>query len=171
MTDFTVTEAKIWHCGAMARLLRVEHQRVVAKIGFDSHKELRARFESSTFRRAWMIDGRLAALGGVTGTRLSPEGYVWLAFSDAATRHKVEMVKEARRQLAEIGETRHRLVTTILAGDDAAKRFAVFLGFVPDDGMHDRAASRFGRREVLRRADAAAGAQGVVMLFEPREAA
>jgi hypothetical protein len=153
-TRFEIIEAKPWHCGAMTRMLRLEHQKAVAMIGIDSHRELRGRFDDSTFRRAWMIDGKLAALGGVTGSRLSSIGYIWLAFSSASTKYPIEMVKESRRQMAAIMTVKRRIYTTILDGDTAAKRFAIFLGFVPaDDEMQRPAASRFGRAELNRRFD------------------
>ena len=176
---FEIVEAKPWHCGAMTRMLRLEHQKAVAMIGIDSHRELRGRFDDSTFRRAWLIDGRLAALGGVTGSRLSSIGYIWLAFSSAATKYPIEMVKESRRQMAAIMTVKRRIYTTILDGDTAAKRFAIFLGFVPaDDEMQAPAASHFGRIELSRRFDSNEEARipigngySVAMCYRQQEAA
>jgi hypothetical protein len=147
--DFQIVEARPWHCGQMVRLLRAEQQRAIARLGVDSHRELRSRFETSAFRRAWLIDGTLAGLGGVTGSLLAAEGYVWLALSDAASRYPLAIVREARRQLAEAGVMKRLLVTSILDGDDGAKRFAIFLGFVLADNIAATpAASRFGRRSI-----------------------
>jgi hypothetical protein len=155
MTDFTVIPARAHHCGQMVRLLRHEHGAAVTRIGLDPHRELRGRFDISAFRRAWLIDGRLAGLGGVTGGSLSSTGYLWLAFSRIATKYPLAMVKEARRQIAEILVTKRDVITTILDGDDASKRFAVFLGFVPLDMENTNpAASRYGRRQVLARCNA-----------------
>lgn len=151
MTDFTIIEGRLWHCGEMTRILRQEQREAVARIGVDSHRELRARFDASSYRRAWLINGKLAALGGVTGSNISPIGYVWLALSKVATRFPVQVVKEGRRQLTEIGLAKHRLVTGILARDEASIRFAIFMGFVPDDGaMRDAPVSRAGRRDMVR---------------------
>jgi SRSO17 transposase len=64
------------------------------------------------------------------------------------------MVKESRRQMAAIMTVKRRIYTTILDGDTAAKRFAIFLGFVPaDDEMQAPASSHFGRIELSRRFD------------------
>jgi hypothetical protein len=76
MPKFEIVEAKAWHCGAMSRALRLEHQKAVAMIGLNSHRELRGMFDESIFRKAWLIDGRLAAVGGVTGPALSSYGIV-----------------------------------------------------------------------------------------------
>lgn len=131
MTDFSVIEAKPYHCGAMVRRLRSEQLHAVRALGLDPHRELCARFEESSFRRAWLIDGRLAGLGGTTGSWLSTGGFVWLAIAQRATRHPKALVREARRQLAELMATRQSLSTTVLKGDSAAQRFALHLGFVP----------------------------------------
>jgi hypothetical protein len=136
----------------MVRILRQEHQKAVAMIGFNSHRELRAHFDSSIFRRAWMIDGKLAALGGVTGPEIAAEGFVWLAFSEAATRYPVAIIKEARRQIEFLAQTKRVLVCSLVEGDEAAERLAIFLGFVPvvEGEYIESASSRFGRLEVRR---------------------
>ena len=179
MPDFKIIEARPYHCGQMARILRVEHQLVVAKIGINSHQELRFRFDDSAFRRAWLVNGKLTALGGVTGSKASAVGYIWLAFAGVAVRYPVQIIKEARRQLAEIMITKRMLFTTILEGDDAAKRFAIFLGFVPADQEDQNAAtSRFGRKELVRRFDnnteariAIGNGYAIAMRYDHEEAA
>lgn len=152
MPRFEIVEAKAWHCGAMSRLLRLEHQKAVAMIGLNSHRELRGMFDDSTFRKAWFIDGKLSAVGGVTGPALSSYGIVWLAFSNAATKYPMAIIKESRRQIAEIMQTKRLLICTLVEGDEASERLAIFLGFVParsNDSVYP-AESRFGRKEVAR---------------------
>ncbi len=149
---FAIVPAKPWHCGAMVRKLRLEHRVAVARLGLDSHRELFERFGQSSFRRALLIDGQIEALGGITGAALSGEGYVWLGLSHKAARYPLLLVREARRQLDLAMQTRSVLVTTVLDGDAAAQRFAVFLGFVPaGDGSAQPAASRAGRRVLQQR--------------------
>jgi hypothetical protein len=152
MTRFEIVEGMPWHCGQMVRILRQEHQKAVAMIGFNSHRELRAHFDESSFRRAWFIDGKLAAIGGVTGPELAAEGFVWLAFSQAATRYPVAIIKEARRQIELLSHTKRVLVCSLVEGDEAAERLAIFLGFVPmlEGEYVESASSRFGRLEVRR---------------------
>jgi hypothetical protein len=138
----------------MSRMLRTEHQQAVAMIGLNSHKELRKAFDESIYRKAWLIDGKLAAIGGITGPVLAAFGAVWLAFSSEATKYPLAMVKLMRNQLDEIMLVKRLLVTPMLEGDTAAERFAIFLGFVPatEDGkyFYPSAVSRYGRKEVAR---------------------
>jgi hypothetical protein len=128
---FAIIEARAHFCGQMARALRHEHKAAVMGLHAHCHRELRARFDRSDWTRAWMVDGRLAALGGVCGSLLSPTGYVWLAFSESALRHPVAIVRETKRQLDEIMITKRELLTLILHEDARSMRFAEFLGFEP----------------------------------------
>lgn len=153
---FQIIDAKPYHCGQMARLLRVDHERALIGMGIDAHRELRRMFEGSHHRRAWMIDGKLSALGGVLAPRVAATGFLWLALSQWATRFPVAMVREARKQIDEIMVVKRELATTILPNDAAALRFAVFLGFhVADDGDGARAFTHEGRRMLMEFARAA----------------
>lgn len=129
MTRYQIVEAKAYHCGQMARILRDEHKKALSILEVNTHKELRACFDESTFRKAWLIDGRLAAVGGVTGPALSSDGTVWLAMSQEAHKHPREILRESRRQLREISLVKNSLLTLILLRDETSFRFATHLGF------------------------------------------
>ena len=154
---FEVVEAKAWHCGLMARKIRSHHATMIEEAGANAHRELRACFDQSAFRRSWLIDGKVEGIGGVIGGVLNPTGMIWLALSNEATRYPIAIVKEARRQLDDLMQVKKEVMTTIVFGDDAARRLAVFLGFhVAHDGVGDRAWSRAGRKalsEVMEKYD------------------
>jgi hypothetical protein len=147
MTQVEVIDAKLWHVGRIARMLRPEHAAALVRMGINSHRELRATFEASYVRKAMLIDGKLAGIGGIMGPLLSPIGFAWIAISDRATRYPVALVKEVRKHLAEEMKTKAELHTTIMVDDLAARRFAVFLGWhVADEGLGAAAETRPGRR-------------------------
>lgn len=150
---FQIIAARPYHCGAMVRRLRTEHASAIARLGLDSHRELAERFAQSAWRRAWLVDGELAALAGVTGSQLSAQGLVWLALSKQAVRYPLGVVREAKQQLDELMAVKRLLVTTLLDEDLAAQRFAIFLGFTlaSEEGAQP-AASRAGRRIQMQRA-------------------
>ena len=125
MTTFEIVEARLHHCGQLARSLRREHSEA---IGMTVHQHLRALFESSTIRKTWMVDGRPAAMGGLDSPMMSDEGYLWLAVAGwAARRHRIAFVKEASRQLKAIRDK--RLYVLIALEDRASFLFAKRLGF------------------------------------------
>ena len=129
MPVFEVIEAKRQHCRQMARKLRREQADAVVRFGADAHRELVGAFDRSSWRKAWMIDGHLAGLGGVQSSLAASEGIIWLAVTQNACRFPVSMVRTARQQIAEIMQTRRKIVTTIFQSDSASKRFAIHLGF------------------------------------------
>jgi hypothetical protein len=143
---FEIIPARSFHCGQMVRAMRREQKNAFLMLGVDVHQNLRTCFDASYMARAWLIDGKLAGLGGVFGSALSGTGYIWLALTEDATRHPVAAVREARRQVDGILATKASLVCTTLYGDAAARRFVSYLGF----DLH--MAGSDAERWVLRRA-------------------
>lgn len=151
MSRFEIIKAQPWHCGTILRHLRAEHREAVARMSLHAHRELRDMFDQSPLKRAWAFEGRLVALAGVSGTLLSPAGFLWLAMTEEATKHPLSVVQEAKRFIADAMVTKTELATTILGGDEAAKRLAIFLGFHSGhEGMGRPAYSRGDRRTLSR---------------------
>jgi hypothetical protein len=137
VAEFRLIEAKLHHCGQMIRKLRSAQAGALASIGIRSHAELRARFAESSYKRSWTIDGRLAALGGVTGSHMSSTGFIWLALAEDATRYPRQTALVARSQLAEIMVTRCEVYTVMFPEDAASMRWIEFLRFVKADYQPD----------------------------------
>jgi hypothetical protein len=171
MPHFELFDAKLWHCGQIIRILRREQTEAMAIIGVDSHHELRSAFEDSAYRKAWFADGKLIGIGGVSGPMLSPIGLVWLVLSSKATKYPLALIKLLRQQIEGVMQTKRTLLTTILAGDEASERFAVFMGFVPLGGPNYilGVSSRFGRKEVARQLKEMGG-EGYIRVMEYRGA-
>lgn len=144
-----IVEAKPWHCGQMARILRHEHQQRLGACGVNIHRELRVNFDGSAWRRSGLLDGRLVGMGGLVGSPLESTAFVWLALSQEVRNHPLAVARVLRRMLDEIMETRHELAAIVIPEDDAALRLAVFMGFHCDHGGPGSPAySRFGRRDL-----------------------
>jgi hypothetical protein len=146
---FEVAEAKPYHVGRMIRAMRPDLRAEMIRIGLSPHHELRDTFARSAFRKAWLVDGRPVALGGVTGTLLSGAGFVWLVFAVEALRHPKALLVEARRQLDKLLETRDELTTKIPVADKASVRFAVRLGFRPVPFSNDGGMMQMVLRRVM----------------------
>lgn len=150
MVRLEIIPAQLYHCGRMARLLRRDHRLAIERLGINVHHALRDAFHASYVKHACTIDGELAALGGVTGSALSPFGIVWLALTEHGARFPVAIVKQARRMLDELATNKIELNTTVLDEDETAQRFAAFLGFhVSDEEPGRRAYSKWARRQLL----------------------
>lgn len=138
MTRLEVIEAKPWHVGQILRRLHPERMKAIMKLGVDrrgAHSELSQVFALSSFRRAWLLDGKLAGLCGVTGDLIDDTGYIWLAISKDALKYPILVVKEAKKQLAEIMSTRSKLSTTVISHDKTGTLFLSHFGFESVPGM------------------------------------
>jgi hypothetical protein len=141
-----VVEAKRHHCGAMARRMRKVHRDILASGGIDAHRELVMMFGQSSFRRSVFSDGKIVAMGGITGSWLATHGVAWLVLAEEFRNYPVTVVRHALRLLKQEMRTRSELAATILLDDDAALRFAVYLGFhISHDGDGAPAANRSSR--------------------------
>lgn len=122
-------EAKLHHCGQISRAVRSPQLAGAGALGLDAHRELRRCFEASCIRQSYFIDGKLAAMWGLTGTLSDPEGHVWLALNNVATQYPFRVAREAVRSLRGIFPYKHRLTTTIVGMDWASRDFAERMGF------------------------------------------
>ena len=125
---YAIRDAKWTDCGAMAHNLCDGRWLAYNRAGLNPHRKLRELFAASSIRRSWLINGRIAAMGGVTGTLLSRRGIVWTAVSPEATKHRFALIREAHRQLREISQTK-TLCATLQEQDSTSTLFAEFLGF------------------------------------------
>lgn len=124
-----IVEARPYHCGQIARLLRPAQNIGARARGADTHREISARFGASAYRRACFFDQRLAAVGGVMGTEVESGGLVWLAVAQWATRQPRMLMRAAAAALSDLGRTKRKLGTFILIEDAPSFRFAQHLGF------------------------------------------
>lgn len=124
-----IVEAMEFHCGRMVRMLRTEHMAAIAKLGINTHRELRRAFDDSGYRRALFIDGRLAGMGGVTGPMMAATGTIWLAITEEATRHPHLITRLCLAHLREVLRIKRELDTFVLPADETSLRFAKMMGF------------------------------------------
>lgn len=144
MTErYQVVPASIRHVRPMARQIRAAAAITLQGFGFHPREALRRAFVASHYCRTALMDGKPIAMWGVKGTMLDEIAFVWLVLSDGVTHMPVSVVKEAQRELAKIMRTVDEVAITVLPDDEAAVRFAVYLGF------HDRDDIRFSRKELV----------------------
>lgn len=136
--------------GRFVRRIRRGHELSLHYKGINIHRELRNNYLASYLCRVAFLKGEPFAIWGCAASILSPWGLVWLVLTELGTKHPLLAIKETRRQLDEMMLTKGALVTLIGDGDEAAFRFATFLGFhVSPDPQGGMAHSRDGRRRLM----------------------
>ena len=144
--EYSIVPASILHIKPMAKRIRAAACITLQDYGYLPRAALHRAFLRSLYCRTALIDGRPVAMWGVDGTLLSDTAYVWLVMSDEIAHIPRTIVREAKRELAAIMGRYSEVAATVLPDDDAAIRFAVYLGF---HDRHDEDEST--RRELVRK--------------------
>lgn len=153
MTALEIREARPQDIGRFVRRMRREHAQALATKGISVHHAMRLTYYASFLSRVAFLGGEPFAIWGCVGHFLSPFGLVWLVTTEMGTKHPLLLVKETRRQLNEMMVTKAQLLTTVADGDEAAMRFAAFLGFHVSHEIEGRPAfSRAGRHRLVKHA-------------------
>lgn len=124
-----VVDAKLAHLHALQRTLRAQDRALMAEARVKPRHVMFELWCNSPLRRAFLIDGIVAAVGGVVGSMLGPMGIVWLVTGAALERNPFAVVRAARDELRAM-LVRYPVLTSEVAADDArAVKFARRLGF------------------------------------------
>lgn len=129
MNDFLLREARWSDCGAMARKVCAGRWLCYSQAGIDMRSQLRLLWGMSLVRKSWFIDGRIAAMGGLTGTLLSRTGKIWMVVAPEAEEHRFAFLREAMGNLDAIARAKRELHVSIAETDGTALRFAQWMGF------------------------------------------
>lgn len=129
MITTEIIQARPFHCGQIAHRLRTKHADTLLRAGLRPHQSLRSMFDASGFKRVLLINGKLAGIGGLTGSMMSSEGYIWLALSDSVELHSIAVARALKRQLDVVMDTKTKLYATVLKDDRKSVTMCYFLGF------------------------------------------
>src|ERR1700730_7336287 len=141
MPSFETVPAKRSDCSEITCRMRGDHFEAIGVLGLDPYAELVQAFDETPHPMAWLIDGELAAMGGVAAPPgLCPIGIAWLVVAEHAVRFPRGRRREITRQLEIAHEVYPLLVSPLCPADKKSLRFAAFLGFAvehayPQDGL------------------------------------
>lgn len=130
--QYQVVEARWHHCGALARKIRNGHWLSYVEAGLDIRALLHELWGASYHRKSWLRDGRIIAMGGLTGTMLSRSARIWFAVAPEAEKQRFAFLRMVLSNLDEVSREKRELLTTVATNDATGRRFAEWLGFVED---------------------------------------
>jgi len=131
--NFEIVPTSVRHIRPMARRMRGAVAVSLSGYGFDPRKALHRVVLDSAYCRTAKADGFPIAMWGIVAPALASTAYVWLVMSDEVAKMPRSVVVTAREELAAIMESYDEIATTVLPDDEAAIRFALYLGFHDDD--------------------------------------
>ncbi len=129
---YTIVPAKMHHCGILGRKICDGRWLSYRIANVDPKQKIRECFSQSCVAKSVIMDGKVVAMGGLTGSLMSRSGIVWLVVSREFTRYPIALVKEAKAQLSELLKMKPEIHATVVEQDSTARHFAKFLGFVED---------------------------------------
>ncbi|MFZ0207637.1 MAG: hypothetical protein WAL59_16320 [Roseiarcus sp.] len=104
---------RIHHCGLMGRRMRKVHRDILASGGVSPYRELMLMFGQSSLRRSAFFEGRIVAMGGITGSWLVTHDVAWLVLAEEFRNHPITIVRHAKRLLKQQMQTRSELAAAI----------------------------------------------------------
>lgn len=142
--EYSIVPASVRHIRPMARRMRSAACITLQDYGYLPRAALHRVFVRSIYCRTALVDDKPVAMWGVVSTLLNDTAYVWLVMSDEIAHIPRTIVREAKRELAAIMGRYREVAATVLPDDDAAIRFAVYLGFHDNDaeGQSRKATAR-----------------------------
>ena len=117
------------HLTGLAAMLRPDDLAEVTATGLSARSALWRSYRASHIRRTFIVDGTLAAVGGCSGSLLSPVGCPWMLTSPMVERVPLSFVKEARREMDRMLEVHPVLANFVAARYTRAIRLLELLGF------------------------------------------
>jgi hypothetical protein len=130
MPHFETTPGKRLHCSKIACLMRDDHREAIIALGLDPYRELVQAFDQTPAPAAWLINGELAALGGIAGPPgICPLGVAWLMVAENAVRFSCALARAVKHQLNAAQEVYPLVVSPLCPTDKKSLNFAAFLGF------------------------------------------
>ena len=104
-------------CSEITCRMRGDQPEAIAGSGWIRTHEITQAFDETPHPTAWLIDGELAAMGGVRAPPgLCPLGIVWLVVAEHAVRFRCALVREIGRQLESCVQLHPILVSAALSG-------------------------------------------------------
>lgn len=127
----TVKTCRLGHALRAARLVRPELQILARQHGLDLRRLFADYWRRSAESWVWLINGKMAAVGGWIGPTLGRNAEVWVTVLPLAQRHWREFVRLMLAGIERLVESGKRLVAHVEEADAVAVRFARFCGFRP----------------------------------------
>jgi hypothetical protein len=114
---------------ALSATLRPEDRAEIEAIGQKPRHFLIHLWLTSPYRRAYFVDGRIAAVAGYQGTLLSTIGHAWMLTTPEVERVPIGFLKAARQGRDEMLESVSALISGVAASYERSIRFMRLLGF------------------------------------------
>lgn len=135
MSTCEVVDCLPSHLSIVANRLRIEERIEFEAMGLVPRHALYNLWKNSSYRRTAFVDGEIAAVWGCAGMVLSTVGNAWFSTTPVIERVPMTFVKQARRGLAEMMQSKSTLISACGDSFERSIRLWTMLGFKLGDTM------------------------------------
>lgn len=122
------------HIDRLGRSLRANDEREITCLGLNPHRMLWRSYRVALWRETVLIDGEVAAIGGVGGTALGIVGRPWMLTSPIAeTISPLSFVRIFKQEVAQMLQLFPVLTNYVHAEYQGAVRLLELAGFTLDE--------------------------------------
>jgi hypothetical protein len=127
--EIIVLPATPEHVRLLASCLRKEDALAAERTGIPAHRALWRSYKASLYAKTAFIDGKIAAMWGITGTYLGEKGTPWLLISENADEFPFKVAFRYRQELREMLRLFPILEEWVDAKHDKSLRMMKMMGF------------------------------------------
>lgn len=121
------------HIYELARNLREGDRMECAALGYSPQEIIRKSFYTAMIRKTVLIDGKIGASWGLSGTLLGAIGHPWLLTTREVEKHYFKMVSLYADQVQEMLAVYPKLENVCLASYTKSLRLLKIVGFTVED--------------------------------------
>ena len=126
---FVLEDCTLAHIRSIIPKLRVWDRKELSATETAPRHALISLWRNSFLRRAYTVDGEIAAVWGCSGSIADETGELWLFTTPIVERVPIKFIKEARRSIEELLRIKRILVSAVLADYACAVKTYRLLGF------------------------------------------
>src|SRR4051812_24397056 len=97
--NITITDTAPYHLREMAESMQADSAETAYKMGMTPLKALWDSYRRSIICKSAFIDGKLAAIWGVSGNMLSETGYPWLVLTPETQQYPMRVWFRYRKEI------------------------------------------------------------------------
>ena len=127
--EITIVETCPWHLREMAETMTADSVEVAHRLGFTPLKALWQSYRGSIICKSAFINGKIAAIFGLSGVMFGDTGRPWLILTPETREHPFRVAFIYRKELNKMQEMFPILEDWVPADNEASIRMMELMGF------------------------------------------
>lgn len=127
--SITITNTTPWHLREMAEAMQADSAETAVKMGMTPLKALWSSYRQSVICKSAFIDGKLAAIWGISGNMLSEVGKPWLVLTPETQNYPMRVAFRYKQEINKMLEMFPVLEEWVPEDNEKSIRMLELMGF------------------------------------------